>query len=90
MARLHVWVKGIVQGVFFRDTTGHVAKDLGLTGWVRNLPDGRVEAVFQGDKGACQKALDFMRVGPHAARVDHVDEVWDEEEEPFSDFEFRF
>jgi acylphosphatase len=67
-----------------------VAKELGLTGWVRNLPDGRVEAVFQGDRDQCVKGLEFVRVGPPSARVTHIEEVWDEDEEPFKDFDLRF
>ena len=90
MARLHVWIEGLVQGVFFRDSTRHVAGDLGLTGWVRNLPDGRVEVVFEGDRGGCEKALEFVRVGPPSARVTRVEEMWDEEEEHFDNFKLRF
>ncbi|MFQ5511481.1 MAG: acylphosphatase [Candidatus Krumholzibacteriia bacterium] len=90
MARLHVWVEGIVQGVFFRDSTRRVATGLALTGWVKNLPDGRVEAVFQGERGACERALDWIRKGPEHARVDRVREVWEDAEEEFSVFECRF
>jgi acylphosphatase len=46
--RAHVWISGRVQGVFFRAHTKELADELGLTGWVRNLPDGRVEAIFEG------------------------------------------
>jgi len=90
MARLHVWVEGVVQGVFFRDTTRRVARKLGLGGWVRNLPDGRVEAVFEGDRKPCEKALEFVRVGPPSARVTRAVEVWSDDEESFDDFEIRF
>jgi acylphosphatase len=86
MARLHVWVQGVVQGVFFRDSTRRQALALGLTGWVRNLPDGRVEAVFEGDRAACEKALDYVKVGPSSARVARVREVWDEAEEGLENF----
>jgi acylphosphatase len=82
-------VEGIVQGVFFRDSTRRAAQDLALTGWVKNLPDGRVEAVFQGSRVACEKALEFVRTGPRAARVDRVEEKWEDEEELFTGFEFR-
>ncbi len=90
MARLHVWIEGIVQGVFFRDSTRRVANDLGLTGWARNLPDGRVEAVFEGERQGCEKALEFVRVGPPSARVTNVDVAWEDEEESFGDFTTRF
>jgi acylphosphatase len=81
MSRLHVWVEGLVQGVFFRDSTRREAERLGLAGWVRNLPDGRVEAVFQGDRPACEKALDFVRRGPRSAQVEHIESRWEDEED---------
>ena len=73
MPTLHVWVEGRVQGVFFRDTTRNRALELELTGWVRNLQDGRVEAVFQGEREACEEALRFVGKGPSAAVVTKVD-----------------
>jgi acylphosphatase len=90
VARLHVWIEGLVQGVYFRDSTRRVASDLGLTGWARNLPDGRVEAVFEGEREDCERALEFVRVGPPSARVTNVDEAWEEEEESFGGFTVRF
>jgi len=75
-ATLHVWVSGRVQGVFFRDTTRRRALELGLSGWVRNLPDGRVEALFCGPRAACEAALAFVRSGPPPARVDGVEIEW--------------
>ena len=75
---LHAWVSGRVQGVFFRDSTRRRAVELGLAGWVRNLPDGRVEALFVGPRGACEEALAFVRVGPPAAAVSGVDWRWED------------
>ena len=75
---LHVWVTGRVQGVFFRESTRREAAALGLSGWVRNLQDGRVEAVFSGSRERCERALEFVRVGPPAASVTHVDARWEE------------
>ena len=89
MPRVHVWVEGLVQGVFFRDSTRQAARRLGVTGWVRNLPDGRVEAVFQGETESCEKALEWVRIGPPAARVSHVETRWEEEEENLNDFRIR-
>ena len=89
MSRLHVWVRGRVQGVFFRDSTRRAAVGLGLRGWVRNLPDGRVEAVFVGDEAACKKALEFVRRGPPHARVDEVATRWEDDEERDADFRIR-
>jgi len=90
MSRLHVRVRGLVQGVFFRDSTRQTAERLGLRGWVRNLPDGRVEAVFQGERAACEKALDYVRKGPPSARVEEVDTRWEDDEEDLMDFTIRF
>lgn len=68
----HVYVSGDVQGVFFRATTREVARELGVTGWVQNLSDGRVEAHFEGDKASVEAMLEFCHEGSEAARVDHV------------------
>lgn len=74
---LHVWVEGRVQGVFFRDSTRREAEGLGLSGWVRNLPDGRVEALFVGPRSACERALAYVRVGPPRAVVTRVESRWE-------------
>lgn len=74
---LHVWVSGRVQGVFFRDSTRQRAVALGLTGWVKNLPDGRVEALFVGSRVACEQALEFVKRGPRAANVTGVEHAWE-------------
>lgn len=71
--RVRARIEGRVQGVFFRATLRETAESLGLAGWVRNLPDGRVEAELQGDPEAVDKALGFCREGPPAARVERVD-----------------
>lgn len=90
MATLHVWIEGIVQGVFFRESTRQRARELGLAGWVKNLPDGRVEAVFQGERDACEKALTFARTGPPAARVEDVTCEWIDDPQTYGGFEVRF
>ncbi len=75
---MRVIVSGRVQGVWFRESTRRRAEELGLAGWVRNLPDGRVQAVFEGEHAAVRDALDFLRTGgPGHAQVDAV-EVRDE------------
>jgi len=71
-ARVHVFVNGRVQGVFFRQKTKQQAERLDVTGWVRNLPDGRVEAVFEGEEENVDKMLTWCHVGPPAARVENV------------------
>jgi len=68
-----VVVHGRVQGVFFRAETRHTAQTLGLTGWVRNLPDGTVEAVFEGPADAVEQAVAWCRTGPPYALVSAVD-----------------
>ena len=70
--RKRVVVSGKVQGVFFRSRTQDMAEDLGLTGWVRNRPDGKVEAEFQGPEDAVALAVDFCHHGSEQARVDDV------------------
>jgi len=85
--RLHLGVSGRVQGVFYRAETAKVAKSLGLTGWVRNLPDGRVEIVVEGDEEALQQFQRWCRQGPPAARVEEIEareETWRGEFEDFS------
>jgi acylphosphatase len=81
-------VHGAVQGVFFRDSTRREAARLGVAGWVRNRPDGTVEAVFEGDAGALEAVLDFVRQGPPRARVERV-EIAAEEPEGLTGFEVR-
>jgi acylphosphatase len=70
--RVRALVTGHVQGVGFRDATRRRATALGLHGWVRNLADGRVEALFEGEDGAVDAALEFVRQGPPLARVSDV------------------
>jgi acylphosphatase len=69
----HVLVAGRVQGVWFRDTCCEQARNLGVAGWVRNLGDGRVEAVFEGAPGAVDRMVAWCHEGPSRARVDTVE-----------------
>jgi acylphosphatase len=71
--RRHVWVSGRVQGVWFRESTRRAAGELGVSGWVRNLPDGRVEAVFEGDAEHVARAVAFVSQGPPRAKVASVE-----------------
>jgi acylphosphatase len=83
-------VSGRVQGVFFRASTRERAVALGLSGWVRNLPDGRVEALFHGPREACEQALAWIRQGPPSARVAGVEYAWESgAEEAGGRFEIR-
>ena len=80
MKALQFTVSGRVQGVWFRAWTEGVARRLGLTGWVRNLPDGRVEGFAEGPEGALETLLERLHEGPPAARVDAVQVEWTEPE----------
>ena len=73
--RRRVVVHGRVQGVFFRDTTRRQAKSLGVSGWVRNRPDGTVEAVFEGEDEAVSRMVEWARRGPRGADVERVDDT---------------
>ncbi|MGB7588835.1 MAG: acylphosphatase [Solirubrobacterales bacterium] len=86
--RRRVIIHGRVQGVFFRDTTRREANAYGVAGWVRNRPDGTVEAVFEGEPGAVEAMLAFCRDGPRSARVDQID-VTEEQSEGLSGFQVR-
>ncbi len=73
MKATHAFVSGDVQGVFFRQSTRRTARSLGLDGWVRNLPDGRVEVWLQGEEAAVNEMVDWLWVGPPAATVTGVE-----------------
>lgn len=81
LRRVHLWISGRVQGVFYRSTTSHEARRRGLTGWVRNASDGRVEAEVQGPRRAVDELIDECRSGPPMAKVTEV-EVDDIDLEP--------
>jgi acylphosphatase len=88
IVRRRVVVHGHVQGVFFRETTRRRAESAGVTGWVRNVPDGSVEAVFEGDAESVEVLLRFCERGPRGARVEWVD-VSSEPPERLSGFSVR-
>lgn len=76
MYELHLLISGMVQGVNFRSFVRSGARELGLTGWVKNLPDGRVEVLAQGEKSDLDLFLSVCNEGSRWARVDHVEEEW--------------
>ena len=78
MKRAVVRVRGNVQGVFFRSELRDRARSLGLAGWVRNMPDGSVEAAFEGEDGRVDSLVEWCRRGPAGARVDDLDVTWAE------------
>jgi len=84
----HVFVSGRVQGVFYRSETAKAARKLGVAGWVRNLPDGRVEAVFEGSQAAVESVVRWCHQGSPAARVSNVAVNYGQSE-GLEDFEIR-
>ena len=86
MKRVRVVASGRVQGVFYRASCARLARGLGLTGYVRNLPDGRVEAAFEGPDTAVDEMVAWSGVGPDLANVDRVDVVI---EDPLGESGFR-
>lgn len=88
--RVHVFVSGRVQGVFFRHETRREAKMRGVKGWVRNLPDGRVEAVFEGEEEAVKQLIEFCKRGPPGAKVTGIEVKWEDYMGEFKDFEIRY
>lgn len=89
MVQAIVRVAGQVQGVNFRSSTKIEAEALGLYGWVRNLPDGSVEAVIEGPKVTVQQLVDWCRRGPSSARVDTMEIAWQTASGEFSEFTVR-
>ncbi|RJQ70733.1 MAG: acylphosphatase [Desulfobacteraceae bacterium] len=87
--RAHVIISGRVQGVFFRMETRRTAERLGVAGWVRNLPDGTVEAVFEGSPEAVQKAVEWCRKGPARAEVRDVRTTWEKSSGEFGGFRIQ-
>ena len=83
-------IEGRVQGVFFRQSTCDIARRLGLTGWVRNCPDGSVEAVFEGEENAVEEAIVWCRQGPPAAQVITVTPRWLASSGEYPDFRMRY
>lgn len=88
--RAHLRIYGLVQGVFFRANMRRRALELGVTGWVRNLPDGSVEAVVEGDEDAVRELIAWAHEGPPLARVERVDVEWEEYRGEFRDFRIRY
>jgi acylphosphatase len=87
--RLKLIISGRVQGVCYRWFTRDTAVELGLTGWVRNLPDGTVEAVVEGEKEKLEQLLGWCKQGPDLARVTDIQAEWEEATGEFQDFSIR-
>jgi acylphosphatase len=90
MKRVRVTITGMVQGVFFRAKTRNEAIRNNVTGWVRNLPDGRVEAFFEGKPEDVDRVVDWCRIGPSLAEVTKVEMREEEYTGAFTDFTIRY
>lgn len=88
--RAHILVSGRVQGVFFRSETRDEAVKKNVSGWVKNMPDGRVEAVFEGEKENVEKMIEFCKMGPPGARVTKVDVHWENFTGEFKNFTIKY
>ncbi|PVX23246.1 MAG: acylphosphatase [Candidatus Bathyarchaeum sp.] len=87
--RAHIFVSGKVQGVFFRVETRREAIQRNLTGWVRNTSNGKVEAIFEGEKENVDALIDFCRTGPSGARVTAIDVRWETYASEFNSFKIE-
>jgi len=88
--RAHVFISGRVQGVFFRYETKRIANRRRVSGWIRNLPDGRVEAVFEGEKSDVEEMIRFCHRGPPAAIVRDVKVFWEQPTGDLQGFQIRY
>lgn len=88
--RVRIFVSGLVQGVFFRSETKNRAEELGIFGWARNLIDGRVEILAEGEKDKLEKLIVWAKQGPDSAKVDGLEIDWQEYQSEFKKFEIRY
>jgi acylphosphatase len=90
MRRIHIWVKGIVQGVGFRYFAIRKAREVGVTGWVKNSPDGGVEIVAEGEKWQLEEFTEIVKIGPSHSTITAVEIKEEEYKNEFKGFEVRF
>ncbi len=88
--RVHFFISGIVQGVFFRSQTREKAQQLELEGWIRNLPDGRVEVVAEGEKEKIEELIKWIKKGPALAQVSDLKIEWQEFKGEFNKFKIEY
>jgi acylphosphatase len=88
--RVHLIISGKVQGVWFRASTKEHAQNLHLTGWVRNLESGEVEAVFEGEESAIDEIITWCSSGPPLAEVDDITKKYEEYTHEFTDFKIQY
>ena len=88
--RAHVIISGRVQGVFFRDETRRAAQGIGVAGWVRNLPDGTVEAIFEGSAEAVEAVIEWCHKGSRLSHVSEVKVNWEKYAGDMDRFSIRY
>lgn len=88
--RAHLYISGKVQGVYYRAFVQDIADSLGLKGWVKNLPDKKVEAVFEGERDLIEKAIAKCYEGPPYAHVTDINTIWENHLEGFTDFRIKY
>ena len=86
VVRVHLFISGLVQGVFFRAHTTKVARSLNLSGWVRNLRDGRVEVIAEGKRSSIDEFIRWCKKGPSTASVESVEIIWERSDIAFDGF----
>jgi len=89
-ASVHIFVSGRVQGVYFRENARKKAQELGVFGWIRNLIDGRVEAVFEGEKRNVEEIVNWAKRGPIWAKVEDIQINWQDYKGEFNNFEIKY
>lgn len=89
MKDAHLMIRGFVQGIGYRKWARKEAQKLGLSGWVRNLPDGSVEALLQGSQKDIKEMIALCKKGPFMSEVENVDVVWENQKETIPDFSIR-
>jgi acylphosphatase len=89
-ATAHLFIEGRVQGVFYRAFTRNLALRLGLNGWVRNLYDGRVEALFEGSRDLIEQAMQECWKGPAGSSVRNIEVRWEKSPAEYKGFEVRY
>jgi len=90
LVRAHIYIYGRVQGVFFRANMLRVASIYGVNGWVRNLRDGRVEAVLEGSEKAVKRVIEWAHEGPPLAYVEKVEVIWEDYKGEFDSFRILY
>ncbi len=88
--RAHIIIRGLVQGVFFRASTQRIAQENSVTGWVKNRFDGRVEAVFEGEKAHVEDTIEWCQRGPLGADIEDVDVTWEDFKGEFDRFSIAY